>query len=119
VCRVYIGIVECARPRSESSWYFCPIATTGATDDHQPESSSVPPSFWPRGFSLPGSHKRGRQRFSAIAAFAQDIAIRLLRRAWEQYRRLVGLQPWSPIAAVEAPDLLVGDIRTFFGPPLP
>jgi epoxide hydrolase len=50
-----------------------------------------------------------------VAAFAEDIAI---RRFGEQSNTIVH---WSDFdrgghfAAIEAPDLLVGDIRTFFG----
>ncbi|MGK5682825.1 alpha/beta fold hydrolase [Actinoplanes sp. URMC 104] len=53
---------------------------------------------------------------TGVANFAEDVAI---RRYAEQNNRIVH---WSEFdrgghfAALEAPDLLVGDVRAFFGP---
>jgi hypothetical protein len=51
-----------------------------------------------------------------VAAFAEDVAI---RRFGEQGHNIVHWSDFSRgghFAALEAPDLLVGDIRAFFAP---
>ena len=49
-----------------------------------------------------------------VAAFAEDIAIRRYGEQMLQHRPLVGFRPRGHFAALEAPDLFAGDVRTFF-----
>ncbi|WP_180989685.1 hypothetical protein [Streptomyces cahuitamycinicus] len=43
-----------------------------------------------------------------------DSCIRPFRIDVRQSDPLDGVRPWRPLAAVEEPDLLVGDVRAFF-----
>jgi hypothetical protein len=48
-----------------------------------------------------------------VANFAEDVAIRRYGEMG-QHRALVGIRQGGHFAALEAPDLLVADVRQFF-----
>jgi hypothetical protein len=51
---------------------------------------------------------------TGVAVFSEDVADPALRRAEQQNRALVGFDRGGRVAAMEAPDLLVSDVRAFF-----